>query len=213
MKTIIQRISKTTELAIPKRQYDRTRVVSAFGDTVGESDHSWIVQCSHSLNAPADDEQIAEAQRQLGFSIPEEYKRFLRISNGAKLFVVARNRPQGGEPHVRYHLLSCDELVETNLFLRRTFLDAYSDDPEYKGVRNVNYMAFGDATNDNYQAIVVDGPYMGQVFLLFYELQCRPYSEIDSDFYYTIADSLESWFDLIAQTGGWEGRGVQSGSL
>lgn len=213
MNTIIQRITSRTELAIPKRLYDRNRVVSAFGDSVRESDDSWMVQCSHALNAPADDEQIAEAERQLGFSISDEYKQFLRISNGAKLFVVARNRPQGGEPHERHHLLSCEELVETNLLLRRIFLGAYAGDPEYKNVRDVNYMAFCDGTNDNYQAIVLDGPYMGRVFLLFYELQCRPYSEIDADFYYTIADSLESWLNLIWQTSGWGGRGEQSGSL
>jgi hypothetical protein len=95
----------------------------------------------------------------------------------------------------------------------QTFLEAYADDHEFEDVRSLNYMAFCDATNDNYQAVVIDGQHGNRVFLLFYEFQCRPYSELDSDFYYTISESIESWLGLILITGGWGGRGDLSGSL
>ncbi len=39
------------------------------------------------------------------------------------------------------------------------------------------------------------------------------HSELDADYYDTISESLENWFDLIIRTGGWGGRGTQSGSL
>jgi hypothetical protein len=213
MNEIIERITALATLAIPKSQHGRSRVVSAFGGISGDCSDSWFVPCSHALNTPADSQQIAETERELGYLIPDEYKLFLEISNGAKLFIVPRDRPQGGDPHVRYHLFGCEELLEVNRLLLATFLAAYANDTEYRNVRALNYMAFCDAADDNYQAAVVAGPHTNRVFLLFYEFQCRPYSELDSDFYYTISGSLQSWFNLILQSGGWGGRGAQSGSL
>ncbi len=114
---------------------------------------------------------------------------------------------------MRYRLFSCSELLRINRLLLEIFLGAYSDDPEFNNVRALNYMAFCDAADDNYQAIVIDGQHPSRVFLLFNEFQCRPYSERDRDFCYTISESLESWFQLILDTGGWGGRGMLHGSL
>ncbi len=207
MKTLIEQIAKITTLAIPKSLHNKEQIISAFGGTIGDTTESWLVPCFHSLNAPAQAEHIIETEKQLGYSIPAEYKQFLSVSNGAKLFNATRNRPQTGSPHIRYHLFSCDELLKINRFMLQTFLEAYADDPEFEDVRSLNYMAFCDATNDNYQAVVIDSQHRNRVFLLFYEFQCRPYSELDSDFYYSISESIESWLKLILITGGWGGRG------
>src|SRR5262249_16373866 len=88
MNALISQITNMTTLAIPKSEHDRRRVASAFGGVSGESKESWMVPCSHALNTPADDQQIAEVERELGYPIPDGYKRFLRITNGAKLFIV-----------------------------------------------------------------------------------------------------------------------------
>jgi hypothetical protein len=213
MNSLIDRIAQIATLAIPKSLHDRNRVISAFGGICGESEQSWFVSCSHLLNTPANARQITETEKQLGYSIPEEYKQFLTVSNGAKLFITPRNRSQGGPPHVRYHLFSCDELVRVNQVLLQTFLAAYASDDEFKEVRSLNYMAYCDAADDNYQAMVIEGVHRNRIFLLFYEFQCRPYSELDSEFYYTISESLGSWFELLLRSAGWEGRGEQTGGL
>ena len=172
-----------------------------------------MVPCYHSLNKPASAQQISKTEKSLGRSIPDEYKRFLTLANGGKLFIAPRNRSSGGAPHERYRLFSCEDLTRVNAFLLTTFQEAYADDPEL-GDGQLNYVAFCDAADDNYQAIVTAaGPRTNSVFLLLSELQSRPYSELDRDLYYTISGSLESWFRIILQTGGWGGRGPQSGGL
>jgi hypothetical protein len=89
MKTLIEQITKITTLSIPKNQHDKYLITSAFGGISGDSADSWLVPCFHWLNAPAQTEQIMETERQLGYPIPDEYKQFLSVCNGAKLFTGA----------------------------------------------------------------------------------------------------------------------------
>src|SRR5258708_13706495 len=100
---LVDQIANIMTLEIPKSEHDRDRVVSAFGGVSGESKGSWLVRCSHALNPPAGMQQIDETERRLGFRIPDSYKEFLRIANGAKLFIVPTHLLQVDEPHVRFH--------------------------------------------------------------------------------------------------------------
>jgi hypothetical protein len=209
-------ITKMPGLAIPKEAHSYERVKRILGEPSGETTGAWVVACTHVLTNPATAADIKGAEDELGFGIPEEYRRLLRISNGASLFVVPQiwlHDTFPGAQHVQYRLFGTEELVDTHSKLLGIFRDNYADDPELRHVMSVNYLAICDATDGNYQAILLQGPEHGKVFLLLNELLGRPYSEGDRDLYYTIADSLENWLQLISDTGGWGGRGQLTGGL
>ena len=87
------------------------------------------------------------------------------------------------------------------------------DDVDFRNVQRLNYLAICDATDNNYQAILLEGLERGTVFFLNHEYFGRPYTERDSDLYYTLASSVEAWFELIVESGGWGGRGEMTGGL
>jgi hypothetical protein len=217
MKDLLHQLEQTTYLAIPKSIHRLDHIEAVFGAVAGETNESWLVPCSHVFNPPATVEQIEAAERRLGLSFPDEYKRFLTIANGAKLFIVRRRWIQEsfpGSDSVRHYLFGCDELVRLNNKLLATFLANYAGDPEYKQTTAVNYLAFCNAEDGNYQAFHLESAVRTKpVFLLFHELLYRPYSVLDSEFYYTISESMTSWLELVLQSGGWEGRGSQVGGL
>jgi hypothetical protein len=213
---LIRQISEISNLRIPKAANREDQIFNAFGSDYGETPQSWLVPCGHILNPPATREQIEIAEASLGFSIPESYKQFLEISDGAKLFGTPRKWPKEtleGEHHYRFHLFNCQELVESNDRLRQVFREVYAQDPEFRDHRQLNYLAFCYAEDGNYQALLLDEGHADRVFLLFHELFYRPYNELDADFYYTISESLEAWFCLLINSGGWEGRGELTSGL
>jgi hypothetical protein len=216
VKTILDRLVLVRNLEVPKSCLSNEQVVLLSDAIAGETQTSWLIECSHALNPPATVESIESAEKDLGFPIPEQYRRFLEVADGAELFVVPTPwlGPEFQSPaHVWYRLFGCRKLTEVNLELFRAFRDVYSDDPELRDCHRLNYLAFCDADDSNYEAMLVQEGMDRRVFLLFHELFYRPYSDVDRDFYYSIADSLEDWLDLIIRTRGWGGRGPLTGSL
>jgi hypothetical protein len=215
MNEVIARIKQMKSLAVPKALHPLDRAEFVFGPNAGETEHSWLFKCTHSFHAPASEAEITAAEGALGCAIPSDYKQFLKITNGAKLFCVPRVWLHHVDPtavHERFHLYGCSELVDVNRGLYQTFRDAYSDDPEYRTVR-LNYVAYCWAEDGNYQAMLLDEILDKQVFLLFHEFSYRPYDVRDADLNYKIADDFRSWLELIEQTHGWGGRGEMSGGL
>lgn len=210
VKNELSELVKIQSLFFPKEDVPYELVTRVFYSP-SESADGWLVRCYHELNAPATLREIKEAEEGLGFILPEEYVQFLRISNGANLFVAPK--ANASEKHVRYHLFNTIELLRVYRLCCRVFRDNFGDDPEYSNVADLNYLPFCDATDDNYQGIVLGGTDQGKVFLLHYELLCRPYDNADSEYYYTIADSFEDWLRLIRQSRGWGGRGHLYGAL
>jgi hypothetical protein len=74
--------------------------------------------------------------------------------------------------------------------------------PDFRDFHTLNYVAFCDAHDGNYLAILREGPEQGKVFFLDHEYLFRPYSERDADLYYTVAESLEAWLELVVKTKG-----------
>lgn len=211
MQELLERISRIECLSVPKGHYDRDRATRRFGNIASESSTCWSVPCSHLFKAPASREQIDTAESQLGFRVPDSYKCFLSMSDGAELFrrpvpSLVQSAPTLWIP--RFSLFGCDELVRVNKLLFERFRFHYADDPEFKGTSTLNYIAFCDADNNNYQALYTSRATNDSfVFLLFRELLCRPYSDLDKDYYQVISDSFNSWLTLVAASGGWQGRG------
>jgi SMI1 / KNR4 family (SUKH-1) len=216
MKDVLESIKEFGSLAIPKEAHSLHNVESVFGPILGETDRAWLVRCSHTYYAPATESEIQETEKELGFPIPSEYKEFLKITNGARLFCVPRRWLHDTFPnamHVRFDVFGCARLAKAYKSLFKVFREVYADDPEYRSCAHLNYMAFCDAEDGNFQALLLDEKQNKQVFMLFHELFYRPYSEADADLYYKISDSLESWLKLIYETGGWGGRGVLTSGL
>lgn len=216
LKTILERIASFRYLEVPKALYSDEAVTFVYGDIRGETDACWLVDCSQVLGPPAKTEEIESIEKQLGLPVPEQYKEFLRIADGAKLFAVSTPWLEPEFPdavHVRHSIFGCRELVLANRELASTFRGFYANDPEYEKCQQVNYIAFCDADDGNYQAMLLEPPSDRRIFLLFHELFYRPYTDADSEFCYTIANSLEGWLELILRTGGWGGRGALTSGL
>jgi hypothetical protein len=216
MNEVIEAILQLRVLEVPRDLFTRKDVKFVFGEQVEEGGRSWLIPCTHVTSEPADEQDIDYAEQELGFAVPDQYKRFLRITNGAKLFCAEQKwllADFPGSMHIRYNLFGCRELVAMNQQLLKTFRASYKDDPEYSETNGLNYVAFCDAADGNYQAMLLDQQVSKEVFFLFHELLYRPYSTLDSEFCYSISPSLESWFRLLLETGGWAGRGLQFGGL
>lgn len=203
-------VAKLRQLLIPKRDLSADRIHRLFS-SARETNGGWLVSCAHELNAPATNDEIIQAENNLGFALPSQYSQLLKISNGAKLFVVPKRTR--GDKHVRYHLFNTTELVEVYHLCDRVFRGNLGSDPEFANVTNLNYLPFCDVSDDNYLAILLDGTELGMVFFLSYELLCRPYQSSESDYYLTVAESFEEWLALLRRTEGWAGRGELPGSL
>ena len=208
-----KRVLDTKELAMPKATYKRSDVdVFVAGDVIPETEQCWLVPCGHITNAPATSEQVAGMEKEIGLKVPEQLGQFLLLSNGAKLFCLHSVRdgvPLPNPSRMRYPLFSASEIVELNKELWNSFQGMLGDDPDFRHITKLNYIAFCDAHDGNYLAILVDEPYVGQIFFLDHELLFRPFSEheFDREFYPIIAPSFTAWLELLVDTNGWNGFG------
>lgn len=190
--------------------YDKADLLRSFGQIVGETEQEWLVPCWHILNPPATLAEIDEAQRQLGYELPEQLHQFLRVANGARLYCLTPLWLLDTFPNAkyqRYHIFGTAELVTVNQNLLSWFRSMLGDDPDFCDSHILNYIAFCDAHDGNYLAILLQGPEKGKVFFLDHEYLFRPYSELNTDLYYTIVKSFEDWLELLIKTKGWGGFG------
>ena len=208
-----ERVMGTRVLAFPKATYERSDLeVFVTGDVIPEARESWLVPCRHVANPPATQERLVWMGQELGTRVPEELGQFLRLADGAKLFCVHSIRDGAPVPtpsRMRYPILSTSEIVELNKELWDSFRGMLGADPDFCHVTALNYVAFCDAHDGNYLAIIVDEPRVGQVFYLDHELLFRPFSEhaFDREFYHVVAPSFAAWLELLADTNGWNGFG------
>ena len=108
MKEILDKIASLEYFEVPKSLHNVERVEFVYGAVAGETERSWLVNCSHFFTTPAEEEAVASAEEQLGFVIPTQYKALLRITDGARLFCVRTPWLESDFPdnvHVWYRLL------------------------------------------------------------------------------------------------------------
>jgi hypothetical protein len=208
-----RRVLDTKELAMPKAIYERSDVdVFVAGDVIPGTEQCWLVPCGHIINAPATAEQVAGMEKEIGLKVPEQLSQFLLLSNGAKLFCVYSvwdGIPLPNPSLMRYPVFNTSEIAELSKELWDNFQGALGDDPDFRHFTRLNYIAFCDAHDGNYLAILVEEPYVGQIFFLNHELLFRPFSEheFDREFSPIIAPSFTAWLELLADTNGWNGFG------
>ncbi len=190
--------------------YDKADLLQSFGQSVGEAEREWLIPCWHFLNSPATTAEIDEAQKRLGYELPKAIYHFLQITNGAKLYCLTPLWLLDTFPdaeYQRYHIFNLSELVTVNQNLLSWFRLMLGDDPDFCDFHTLNYIAFCDAHDGNYLAILLEGLSRGKVFFLDHEYLFRPYSELDIDVYYTVAESFDAWLELLIKTKGWGGFG------
>lgn len=203
---------KQTVLEVPKARYTREEMVKIVGANYSETSDSWLVPCVQLAYPSATDEEISHTEGKLNLKLPIDLRRFLSLSNGGKFYQIPLVWLQDtfpGAQHVRYHIFSTSEIVEINACLFHQFRQILGDDPDFRDYYRLNYVAFCDAHNGNYLAILLDEPERGKVFFLHHGYFYRPYSELDADLYYYVAGSLERWLEIVLETGGWKGFPVE----
>ena len=197
-------------LGVPKDKYSRERITRVVGEILSETANTWFVPCTHSPSPQATTEQIHSVEQALGFVLPQDLHHLWLQMDGGKFYIVPRMWLRDTFPearHVRYHIFSTLELVTINQNLLKDFRAMLGNDPDFRDLHTLNYVAFCDAHDGNYLAILREGPEQGKVFFLDHEYLFRPYSERDADLYYTVAESLKAWLELVAKTKGWGGFG------
>jgi len=208
--TYLKAILEQQVLVCPKRMHTREGLIFTFGDVLIETEDAWLVPCTHTTYAPALPEDIRAIEQSLGFALPESLHHFLQLTNGAQLYVA----PLAWKPswstkgdYIHYHIFSTLELVKINREMLETFRHFARLDPAYRNIHTLNYVAFCDAHDGNYLAILREGPEQGKVFFLDHEYEFFPHDESTIEAYYTVAESLEAWLELVVKTKGWGGFG------
>ncbi|MBM7692479.1 hypothetical protein JOC77_001909 [Peribacillus deserti] len=72
-----------------------------------QSEHGHVYKATCTFNPPASDEEITNFERQTGLLLPSDYKAFLKIANGCRLF---DDIEYGGE----IELFSLEQIIELN---------------------------------------------------------------------------------------------------
>lgn len=197
-------------LAAPENECSAEWLMTFVGEVPPKAADKWLIPCVHEANPPATDVQLDELEQALSVTLPEDLRTFLQLADGARLYctpgVPPRVRTKGAKS-VGYRIFSTAGILETNQALLRQFRILLGDDVDFREIERLNYLAFCDARNDNYLAILLEGPGSGSVFFLHHDYQFRPYSALDADLYYTIAPSFGAWLELLATSGGWRGFG------
>jgi len=214
--TYLKAILEQQVLVCPKRMHTREGLIFTFGDVLIETEDAWLVPCTHTTYSPALPEDIRAIEQSLGFALPESLHHFLQLTNGAQLYVA----PLAWKPswstkgdYIHYHIFSTLELVKINREMLETFRHFARLDPTYRDMHTLNYVAFCDAHDGNYLAILREGPEQGKVFFLDHEYEFFPYDESTLEAYYTVAESLEAWLELVVRTNGWGGFGRRAPSI
>jgi hypothetical protein len=216
IESVLNEILAIYALNVPKKDVDPETIRRVFADEFGETAVAWLLRCYHEKNAPVSDEKIRGVEKALNIEVPHGYQEFLRMCDGAKLFIVSRKGKHELFPdsrHIRYHLFGVRELVEMNRKLFDEFRTFLGTDPAYKDMLKSNYLAFCDVADGNFLSILLEGKDQGKVFLMNHEYYYCPYSVEVSDLNYTLAPSFEDWLKLVVQTGGWGGRGHMMSGL
>ena len=94
-------IAKQTLNTLKKRLKENENIIQI----QGEGGYLAKVECT--FNPPASDEEIKNFERQTGLILPNDYKEFLKISNGCRLF---DDIESGGE----IELYSLDQIIDLN---------------------------------------------------------------------------------------------------
>lgn len=209
-------ILEQQNLIFPKADKSREEVYSTFENAVAETSDTWRVPCTHILYPAASPKEIEHAERQLGFAIPQDLRNLLQLTNGARLFVSPMVwKPEWG-PRIDYegcHILGTNELINVNQTLLKQFHLAFADDPDFRDIYVLNYIAFCDALNGNFHAMQLSGLKQGEIFFLDREGLGRPYYDEFAYMYLPIAKSLRDWLEMIAKTQGREGLDPNMTSL
>jgi len=98
------------------------------------------------MNTSADYDQISCIERLLGKNLPKEYKDFLVLYDGARLYDY--------DGLDGFQLLGCNEIVKANSFAKATFEEEWKDNLMIfaKYIGESNYLAF-DTSNENKNVI------------------------------------------------------------
>ena len=111
-----------------------------------ESDGN-LIEVELSVNGACTEASLQKAESDLAFKLPNEYRSFLRVFDGSRLFDY--DKLDG------IQLLSTDELCKFNLYARNTFEEIWDEDILIfaKYIGEDNYLGFHFDQNGNYNII------------------------------------------------------------
>jgi len=236
VKSALDKVLATRTLEFPKerrgydpaerRQHLHDLMRHLFAESFWETETAFVVECTHNLRPSATAADIDNVAKSLDIVVPEQLRQFWEICDGAELFVA---KCKGEETRYRDAVVCYDirgtsdtgpkrwtgdrNVIDLTRYLFKNFRECLGDDPGFKDMLKSNYIAFCDAYDGNNQAILLDGPEYGKVFMLHHEHTYCPHDEKDCILNDTLAPSFESWLRLLAETRGYGGRGVNVGSI
>lgn len=199
-------ISQIGYLAIPKIHYIHGLPPSLVLDAIEERD-LWLIRCSHLIHDPIGEDEIRAVKQHI--ELPPQLETLLAETNGAELFRL-HYKPDGFSSYwiARYRILSASELIRANQDILQAFRGYSQNDPPYRDMHKLNYVAFCDIGDANYLAISIEETDYGNVFFLDHDYGYYPLrAEGTIDAYTNVATSLEDWLRLLLHTRGSGGMG------
>lgn len=206
MRATIEKITAVSYFPVPKVRYPKG-VPQSLREGAVETPIYWELPCSHILNSGAGQDEITSLRRTT--AIPEQIATLLAICNGGDLFRL-HYHPQGQQDSWlgRYRLLTATDLRQVNQQMLKTFRSYAQNDLEVRHIRELNYLAFCDIGDGDFLAVTRAGADSTTVFYLDHEYGFYPFGGRGTGHAYeAVADSIDSWLDLLLQTRGAGGIG------
>lgn len=207
---LVDRLKRECNLVVPEGHRTSLWLQQKFASSTQRSDGGWLIPCRHVLQPPASVERIAQVEKDLGSSLPDDLRQFLLLSNGADLFVVEwRHTLDWSEQTTLYHIKGASELRDSyHTMLEECRRDP---DPQYRECTHLNYAAFCDMGDGDYLAALLEGTNRGSVIYVDrgFALGYHPYDDWTCEGYRIIADSFENWLQILINTNGWGGLRIK----
>ena len=177
-----------------------------------ETDDRFLIPCSHVFPSSATEYYISTLLQYLkGETLPDLLE-LLQSSNGPNLFRI-KYLGRGYRKDFwrkRYNILSVQQLIKTNEEFFQLFISNSENDDEVADYKeSLNYLAFCDLANGDYLAVVTKGSERNTVFYLDHDYAYYPFgTSMTQKPYGKIANSISEWLDILINTNGEKGTGV-----
>jgi cell wall assembly regulator SMI1 len=158
--------------------------MNKYSDVVAKFDGKFVFELSGESPVKATDSDLNDAEQEIGFPLPEDYREFLRDFGGYRLWALftSQNRPRSGEEH------SAGNLFGLNIGYSCNLVELYKTDLVNKVISPELLPITGD--EEGKVCIFLDGPQKGTVHFWVSEELVVPY---DFSNLYFVANSFDEF--------------------
>lgn len=201
----MERIQQCKWYAVSKHLHPNPEIfIEAYGKGVEVFDHgdNWLISCESQTHPGASWSDIDRLEQVYRASLPDDYRHFLSLTNGADLFIHPQSRwPPVSECTIlsteKNLSMSCDfySTAIESLNFGRAFDDFLSD-------VDLHYVPIADVLDGNFIALSVHPENLMTIFYLDRESGYMPYIPGGRRYPKVFADTFSEWLYKVLDTHG-----------